>query len=67
MLQNNFFLFIWELFHLLSKAFYFFAYENIHITESATKLCRFEKTESNITVTDWEFFSYFSHDIIQQS
>ena len=42
------FLFIWELFHLLSKAFYFFTYENIHITESTTKLCRFEKTESNI-------------------
>ena len=56
------FLFIWELFHLLSKAFYFFTYENIHITESTTKLCRFEKTESNITVTDWEFFSYFSRD-----
>ena len=29
--------FIWELFHLLSKAFYFFTYEIIHITESTTK------------------------------
>ena len=35
--------FIWELFHLLSKAFYFFTYEIIHITESTAKLCRFEK------------------------
>ena len=34
---------IWELFHLLSKAFYFFTYEIIHITESTAKLCRFEK------------------------
>ena len=34
---------IWELFHLLSKAFYFFTYEIIHITESTAKLCRFKK------------------------
>ena len=35
--------FIWELFNLLSKAFYFFTYEIIYITESTTKHYRFEK------------------------
>ena len=54
--------FIWELFHLLSKAFYFFTYEIIHITGSTTNIVNLKNTESNITVTDWKFFSYFSRD-----
>ena len=35
--------FIWELFNLLSKTFYFFTYEIIYITESTTKHYWFEK------------------------
>ena len=36
--------FIWKLFYLLSKAFYFFVYEIIQITERTTKHCRSEKS-----------------------
>ena len=35
--------FIWESIYSLSKALSFFKYEIIHITESTTKHCRFEK------------------------
>ena len=41
---------------MLSRAFYFFTYEIIHITGSTTDTVDLKNTESNITVTDWEFF-----------
>ena len=35
---------------------YFFTYEIIHITGSTTYPVDLKNNESNITVTDWEFF-----------
>ena len=45
-----------------SSQYILVTYEIIHIIESTTKHSRFENTESNITVIDWEVFSYFSRD-----
>ena len=54
--------FIWKLFHMLSKAFYFFTYEIIDISGSTTNIVDFEKYWIKHYGNQLGVFSYFSRD-----
>ena len=53
--------FIWELFHLLSKAF-FLHMKLLILLKVLQNISDLKNTKSNITVTYWECFLYFSPD-----